>query len=175
MYCHYSYSCTATTHTHVLPLLIIMYCRYSYLCTVATHTYVLPLLPYRCCACTHTCTHTYVLPLLILKYCRYSYLCTATTHTERPTYEFLLAPLKWYHLTGWRRKSLVGVPARVVSSLSRPQAGSDGSIRPMPTTPAPSPPPLARLGGAGEADLLVVAGGAAPPGGQRLRVPAQIK
>ena len=64
---------------------------------------------------------------------------------------------------------------RRFESRSRPQAGAYGSIRHMPTTPAPSPPPLARLGGAGEADLLVVAGGAAPPGGQRLRVPAQIK
>jgi len=78
--------------------------------------------------------------------------------------------------TEWpARRWPIGVPSRVVSSRSRPQAGSDGSIRHMPTTPAPSPPPLARLGGAGEADLLVVACGAAPPGGQRLRVPAQIK
>jgi hypothetical protein len=57
-----------------------------------------------------------------------------------------------YHEILRRQGWPVGVPSRVVKGRCRAQAGSDGSYVFLSTSSTPSPPPGARLEGAGLAD-----------------------
>ena len=75
------------------------------------------------------------------------------------------APARAARRQGWP----VGVPSRVVQGRCRAQAGSDGSYVFLSTSSAPSPPPGARLEGAGLADHPGLAGWAAPAAGERVR------
>ena len=83
-------------------------------------------------------------------------------------------PPRGHWVTGFRGAARrqgwpVGVPSRVVQGRCRAQAGSDGSYMFLSTSSAPSPPPGARLEGAGLADHPGLAGWAAPAAGERVR------